>query len=544
VLGGHFTTISCAHAFIACAFALVIIVWVDGTQMLLPTHTVRISGWYTRKATKNMYQPTAALVCELLVFSICCSPVDAIDSHVTGEIILPWFLSPLFSCLIAAALVFYLMKTHGVGDDEEENESQLQWRKTRMVATTLTSDDEDEDDYVFDDEEDHYEFDDEADHYELDDVATTTTTTTTTLFNVSDVTIGQEKEDEDGVWRVSKKHDNHIQWELFRPKMDINKEFNLNKLLKVKNLQHPKLKHQNSYICPVCGFKYVPHRSFNMRNAYRSLTAHLKKHVSEDNDDGLIAYLNYMLQYKIPINELRLKMIPKSKTRFGTIFANVALYMCNNGYKLCGFGVKARDKFLKDVTDDDEYDTIIKCFNQKSSSKSPRLRLLLTLEFTMHIYNSYYKFNDNDGNLFYRYKTGGGIYILKFFPELSQHSKERQKGSGCSARRSSGRKENSTRRYNICHSLSLGRKDHKRAHLTLKDDKLTIMDNCEAQLRGLNIPWNVINTFGSEAANCVRMKRKESVNNQVKLTEENYKAMMIKFGDLCRNDVKKKIKRL
>ena len=59
---------------------------------------------------------------------------------------------------------------------------------------------------------------------------------------------------------------------------------------------------------------------------------------------------------------------------------------------------------------------LIQCFNQKSSSKSPRLRLLLTLEFTMHIYNSYYAFNDNDGNLFYRYKTGGGIYILKFFP--------------------------------------------------------------------------------------------------------------------------------
>ena len=110
-----------------------------------------------------MYQPTAALVCELLVFSICCSPVDAIDSHVTGEIILPWFLSPLFSCLIAAALVFYLMKTHGVGDDEKEDESQLQWRKKRMATTTLSSDDEDED-CVFDDEADHYDMTPDRDH--------------------------------------------------------------------------------------------------------------------------------------------------------------------------------------------------------------------------------------------------------------------------------------------------------------------------------------------------------------------------------------------
>ena len=62
----------------------------------------------------------------------------------------------------------------------------------------------------------------------------------------------------------------------------------------------------------------------------------------------------------------------------------------NIGYTLCGFGVTTKDKYLKDVTDEDEYDTIIQCFNQKSSSKSPRLWLLLTLEFTMHIYNSYY----------------------------------------------------------------------------------------------------------------------------------------------------------
>ncbi len=31
------------------------------------------------------------------------------------------------------------MKTHGVGDDKEEDESQLQWRKKRMATTTLSS---------------------------------------------------------------------------------------------------------------------------------------------------------------------------------------------------------------------------------------------------------------------------------------------------------------------------------------------------------------------------------------------------------------------
>ena len=50
----------------------------------------------------------------------------------------------------------------------------------------------------------------------------------------------------------------------------------------------------------------------------------------------------------------------------------------------------------------------------KSSFISPRLRLLLVLEFTEHICNSYYA-NDNDGNLMYRYKTGGSVYIKIFF---------------------------------------------------------------------------------------------------------------------------------
>ena len=57
-----------------------------------------------------------------------------------------------------------------------------------------------------------------------------------------------------------------------------------------------------------------------MKNAYRSITTHLKKHVSEDNDDALIAYLNYMIQYKIPIKELRLKIIPKSKTTWNFVY--------------------------------------------------------------------------------------------------------------------------------------------------------------------------------------------------------------------------------
>ncbi len=44
MLGGHWSTLSCAHAIIACAFVLVIMVWVDGTRILLPTNTAMSSG--------------------------------------------------------------------------------------------------------------------------------------------------------------------------------------------------------------------------------------------------------------------------------------------------------------------------------------------------------------------------------------------------------------------------------------------------------------------------------------------------------------------